>query len=240
MGSGLVQIGVPRGILASAISMTPELIGLGLGRTRKNTPLLEAAEKADAIVVGPGMGTSQEAMGRLATLVRVAKPMVVDADGLNLLAKLKKWPGYFKAHAVLTPHPGEMKRLGKLIGKTDVPADDEGRIQIALEAARAFGQVVVLKGDRTVVADPDGRVYVNSTGNSALSKAGTGDVLSGMIVSLLGLKMERFDAACCAVHLHGLAGEVAGERLGLRSVFARDVIEALPEAIQVMEKESTG
>jgi NAD(P)H-hydrate epimerase len=230
-GSGLVQLAVPRSILSTALSITPELIGLALGKAAGKDQLLEAGEKADAIVIGPGLGQTPESSGRLTRLVRLEKPMVVDADGLNLLAKMKVWPKFFKAHAVLTPHPGEMARLGALIGRTAVPTDEEGRIEIARAAAKAFGQVVLLKGSRTVVTDGE-RVYVNTTGNSALSKAGTGDVLSGVIGSLLGQGMERFDAACLGAHLHGRAGEIAGERLGLRSVLARDVVEALPQAIQ--------
>jgi len=154
---------------------------------------------------------------------------------LNLLAKQKTWPKYFKAAGVLTPHPGEMQRLAKLFGRRDVPDDDTGRIDLAREAAEAFGQVIVLKGNRTVVADAR-RVFVNTTGNSALSKAGTGDVLSGICAALLAQRMDRFDAACAAVCLHGLAGEIAGERLGLRAVLARDVIDAIPFAIKRYEE----
>ena len=211
------------------LTITPELIGIGLG---EGVPaeLTEAAGKADAIVVGPGLGQSADAEARLKSLVGLAKPAVVDADGLNLIAKGDRWPEWFKAHAVLTPHPGEMKRLAKLIGRSEVPTDDAGRIDIATEAATAFGQVVVLKGDRTVVTDGS-RVYVNDTGDSSLSKAGTGDVLSGMIGCLLGQKLDRFDAACIGVHLHGLAGEMAGRRLGRRCVLSHDVIDALPQAI---------
>jgi NAD(P)H-hydrate epimerase len=168
-------------------------------------------------------------------LTDLAKPMVVDADALNVLSSGRAWPGGFNARAVLTPHPGEMKRLGRLIGIDDVPADDAARIRIAVAAARAFGQVVLLKGRRTVVTDGR-RVYLNRTGNSALSKAGTGDVLSGMIGALLAIATDPFDAACTAAHLHGLAGEVAGERLGLRSVLARDVVDSLPDAIRRWEK----
>src|SRR5436305_10211008 len=184
MGSGLVQIAVPRSILPYALSITPELIGLGLGKAAGKDQLLDAGEKADAVVIGPGLGQTPEAEDRLTRLVRLDKPMVVDADGLNLLAKGKRWPTYFKARAVLTPHPGEMGRLGKLIGRTEVPTDQAGRIDIAAAAARAFGQVVLLKGAGTVVTDGR-RVYVNPTGDSSLSKAGTGDVLSGMIGVLL-------------------------------------------------------
>src|SRR5688500_13287121 len=237
-GAGLVQVAVPRSILPYALSITPELIGLGLGKAAGKDALLDAGESADAIVIGPGLGRTPEAMARLQRLVRLQdKPMVIDADGLNLLADAKRWPTYFKARGVLTPHPGEMKRLGKLLGVSEVPTDDEGRSALAASAASVFGQVLVLKGNRTVVADADGeRVYINHTGNSALSKAGTGDVLSGILGTLLAQQMYPFDAACAAVRIHGVAGEIAGEKLGLRSVLARDVIDALPEAIRRYEK----
>jgi NAD(P)H-hydrate epimerase len=234
MGSGLVQIAVPRAILPHALSITPELIGLALARGA-GRELLEAAEPADVIIVGPGMGQSADAKARVTRLVAITKPMVIDADALNVLSAQRRWPTKFQASAVLTPHPGEMKRLGKLIGVTEIPADDEGRSGLAVSAARAFRQLVILKGERTVVTDGE-RVYINDTGNSALSKAGSGDVLSGMIASLIGQGMDRFDAAIAGVRLHGLAGEVAGERLGLRSPLARDVIDAIPQAIALYEK----
>ncbi|MBC8105301.1 MAG: NAD(P)H-hydrate dehydratase [Anaerolineae bacterium] len=226
MGSGLVQIAVPGAILASALSITPELIGLGLDKSSNQRSLLEAVERADVLVVGPGLGQSPGSKTRVLRLIRIDKPMVIDADALNILASQKRWPGAFKAQAVLTPHPGEMKRLARLIGERDLPIDDEGRIQFAARAATDFGQIIVLKGHRTIVTDGD-RVFVNQTGDSSLSKAGTGDVLSGMIGSLIGQGMDLFDAACAGVHLHGRAGEIAGKKLGRRSVLARDVIETL-------------
>jgi NAD(P)H-hydrate epimerase len=234
-GAGLVQIAVPKSILAAVLSITPELIGIGLRKGAGMSKLLDAADKADAVVIGPGLGTSAAAVERVNRLVRLGKPMVVDADGLNILALEKRWPAYFKAQAVLTPHPGEMARLAKLFGRTEVPGDEEGRIAIALEAAGAFGQTIVLKGRGTVVADGT-RVHVNPTGDSSLSKAGTGDVLTGIIATLLAQKMERFDAACAATWLHGRAGEIAGRRLGMRCVLAHEVIEALPQAMGEYEK----
>jgi NAD(P)H-hydrate epimerase len=235
-GAGLVQIAVPRSILHACLSITPELIGLGLGKASGKDELLKAGELADAVVIGPGLGRTPEAEGRLVRLVRLDKPMVVDADALNILAGMKKWPTFFKASAVLTPHPGEMKRLGKLIGRPEVPADEEGRIEIAAAAAEAFGQVVLLKGNQTVVTDGR-RVYVNHSGDSTLSKAGTGDVLSGVLGTLLAQGMDRFDAACLAAHLHGRAGEIAGSAMGMRSALARDVVDALPAAIGEHESE---
>ena len=233
MGAGLVQVAVPRGILLSILSITPELIGLGLGKG-VGSELIEAAEKANSIVLGPGLGQTADAKARVARLTQMDKPMVIDADGLNILAAGKKWPANFKARAVLTPHPGEMARLGKLFGQTKVPSDDEGRMKIALKAAEEFGQVIVLKGQHTIVTDGQ-RAYVNQTGDSSLSKAGTGDVLSGIIGALLGQKMEPFEAACLGVHLHGRAGEIAGKRLGQRCVLAREVIDALPQAVKEHE-----
>jgi NAD(P)H-hydrate epimerase len=235
MGAGLVQIAVPRSILAACLSITPELIGIGLGKAAGKDQLLEVGEKADAVVIGPGLGRTPEAMGRVQRLVRLEKPMVIDADGLNLLSDLPRWPTYFKAKAVLTPHPGEMARLGKLIGRTDVPKDDRGREEIAAVAAEVFGQVVLLKGERTVITDGR-RVYVNTTGDSSLSKAGAGDVLCGVIATLLAQSVDPFAAACAGAYLHGRAGELAGEKIGRRSVLARDVIDALPEAIAEYER----
>jgi NAD(P)H-hydrate epimerase len=235
LGAGLVELAVPRSILAATLMITPELIGLGLRKTGRKDELTDAAEKADAVVIGPGLGQSPEALARLQRLVRLEKPMVIDADALNLLAKQKRWPGYFKATAVLTPHQGEMKRLAKLLDRNDVPSDDEGRIDIAVLAARTFGQVLVLKGNRTVVTDGQ-HVYVNKTGDSSLSKAGTGDVLSGMTGTLLAQAMEPFDAARAAVYLHGQAGEIAGQRLGRRCVLAHDVIDAIPQAVAEYEQ----
>jgi NAD(P)H-hydrate epimerase len=233
MGSGLVQVAVDRQIVASVLSITPELIGLALPAFGMGD-LDDAAEKADAIVVGPGLGQTKASVDRVKRLIRFEKPMVIDADALNILAEGKRWPKKSAAHAVLTPHPGEMKRLAPLLGRDDVPTDTPGRIDIAAQAANTFNVVMVLKGDQTVVTDGK-RVYLNHTGDSSLSKAGTGDVLSGMIGCLLGQKIDRFDAACFAVHLHGLAGEIAGKKLGRRCVLARDVLDSISPALAEMK-----
>lgn len=232
-GAGLVQIAMPKSVLATALSITPELIGLGL-TARGNRRLLEAAEKADVLVIGPGLGQSAESDERLNQLMRLDKLAVVDADALNFLAKKKSWPAWFKLRAVLTPHPGEMKRLAQLIGQSSVPSDEAGRIDIAVAAANAFKQIIVLKGYRTVITDGK-RVAINHTGNSSLSKAGAGDVLSGIIGTLLAQEMDPFDAAMLGVYLHGRAGEIAGERLGMRSVLANDVVASLSESLRVKE-----
>ncbi|HEV7300374.1 MAG TPA: NAD(P)H-hydrate dehydratase [Tepidisphaeraceae bacterium] len=235
MGAGLVQVATPRASLLAVLSVVPELVGLPLGERDDKRRLRDAADAADALVIGPGMGQLADAKGHVLALLRHDKPAVLDADALNILAAGKAWPRDVKVRAVLTPHPGEMKRLGRLIDVTDVPTDDAARAAIASKAATAFGQVVLLKGHRTVISDGR-RVYVNRTGNSALSKAGTGDVLSGLIGALLAIGTDPFDAACLGAHLHGLAGEIAGKKLGLRSVLARDVVDCLSQAIARMGK----
>jgi NAD(P)H-hydrate epimerase len=239
-GAGLVQIALPQSVLPAALSICPELIGMGL-TGNANQKLLEMAQKADAIVVGPGLGQSSAAARRLLALTALDKPAVIDADGLNLLAAMKKWPAAkFNARAVHTPHPGEMRRLATLLTKTEagpwaqskepIPSDENARIDIAMHAARRFGQVVVLKGHRTVVTDAK-RLYINETGDSTLAKAGTGDILSGVLGCLLAQHMDPFNAATLAVWLHGRAGELAGETLGKRSALGREVIDSLPGAI---------
>ena len=239
-GAGLVQIALPQSVLAPALSICPELIGMGL-TGNSNQKLLEMARKADAIVVGPGLGQSSAARTRLLALTALDKPAVVDADGLNLLSAMKKWPApKFLARAVLTPHPGEMRRLAALLPRSEagawrdaklpIPPDETARIEVAMHAARRFGQVVVLKGHRSVVTDGR-RLYINETGDSTLAKAGTGDILSGVLGCLLAQRMDSFDAATLAVWLHGRAGELAGQVRGKRSALGRDVIDALPAAI---------
>lgn len=243
MGAGLVQVAMPMSVLAAALSICPELIGLGLS-SASNRKLVEAASKADAVVLGPGLGQSPGARKRLLALTNAYRTLVLDADGLNLMSAMKKWPATFKAKAVLTPHPGEMRRLAKLlparqvgewVGTGAIPSDSASREAIAVLSARTFGQVIVLKGHKSVVTDGS-RIYVNQTGDSTLSKAGTGDILSGVLGCLLGQGMERFEAATLAVWLHGRAGELAGEKYGRRSALGREIIDALPGAIAERER----
>jgi ADP-dependent NAD(P)H-hydrate dehydratase len=232
-GAGLVQIAVPREVLAFSLAVAPELIGLALPAEPKKWH--DVLEKADVIAIGPGLGQMDSAKELLAEVLRQDKPVVLDADALNLIAATGQWPAA-TARCTLTPHPGEMKRLGPLFGRTDQPTGDAARIDTAVAAAKAFGQVIVYKGARTVVTDGT-RVYANATGNSALSKAGTGDVLTGLTSTLTAQMRDPFDAACCAVWIHGKAGERAGDQFGRRSTTARDVIASIAKAFEMYEVE---
>lgn len=224
-GAGLVRVALPRGMIPAALTIAPELIASPLQTAR-------LPSDADAAVVGPGMGTAPAAWAVVDALLRRSAPLVVDADALNLLAKRRRLPAGWTAGAILTPHPGEMRRLLPLLApeERDVPRDERGRVRLAQSAAARCGQVIVLKGAGTVVCDGH-RVYVNRSGDSTLAKAGAGDVLAGMIAALAAQGMERFDAACLGVYLHGRAGEEAGRRVGRRSALARDLLDAIAPAI---------
>jgi NAD(P)H-hydrate epimerase len=242
MGAGLVYVAMPENLLAAALTITPELIGLSLRKQfgSKDGSQLSGAGPIAAYVVGPGMGPPVKGFKLLRSICGRGVPSVYDADALNQFAFSKtQWWKWIKSPGVLTPHPGEMLRLSLQLpgarSRVQIPDDDAGRIELAALAAKTFGQLMVLKGHRTVVTDGD-RIYVNRTGDSSLSKAGTGDVLSGMIGTLLAQKMDRFDAAVAAVWIHGKAGEIAGQRLGMRSVLARDVIEAIPPALAMYQQ----
>ncbi len=181
------------------------------------------------VAIGPGLTTHPEVVGLVReVLPRIDRPLVVDADALNALGGeaallLRDVPG----PVVITPHPGELSRL---LG-TPVPEIQADRVASARHAARTLGAVTVLKGARTVVAAPDGRAGIVPTGNAAMATGGMGDVLTGMVASLLAQRLPAFEAAAAAAYLHGLAGDLAaghGVELGL---LAREVADHVPGAL---------
>jgi NAD(P)H-hydrate epimerase len=189
--------------------------------------VLERAERADAIALGPGLGRVDGSLEfARAVAARVQLPMLLDADGLNAHAGRLEDLAQRDAPTVLTPHAGELGRLLEI----DSAAVGERRLHHAREAARRSQAVVLLKGDDTIVATPEGMAGVSRGGSRGLATAGTGDVLSGVIGALLSKRLHPFHAACAGTWLHATAGQVAAERLGADVLIARDVIDALPEA----------
>jgi len=189
--------------------------------------VLERAGRGGAMVLGPGIGRLPDAEELARELARRAPvPLVLDADGLNAHAGALEALLQRPAPTILTPHEGELGRLLE-IESADVKAR---RLHHAREAARRSGAIVVLKGDDTLVAEPEGRVAVNPGATPALATAGTGDVLAGVCAALLAKDMPAFDAACAAVFLHARAGQVAADRIGTEAVIASDVVDALPAA----------
>jgi ADP-dependent NAD(P)H-hydrate dehydratase / NAD(P)H-hydrate epimerase len=190
--------------------------------------VVERAERADALVLGPGLGRTPGALEFARTAAQAAKlPMLLDADGLNAHAGAIASLAGREAPTVMTPHAGELARLLE----SDSAAIEARRLASVRQAARTAGAVVVLKGDDTLVATPDGRVGVNRGGAPALATAGTGDVLSGVIGAYLAKRMDPFAAACAGVLVHARAGQLSAREIGPEGVMAGDVIAALPRAL---------
>lgn len=231
-GAGLVYLGVPESVYAIVASKLEEpvifpLPCTGNGRFSKIAvpELQDRLADMDACLVGPGMGKSYDTEEVVYGVLEAAKcPVVLDADGINVLAGHIDRLDKVSVPVVLTPHTGEFLRIG------GDPALD--RISAAKEMARRSGAIVVLKGYRTVVAGPDGTVYVNSTGNPGMATGGSGDVLSGILTCLLGQGMEPVKAAAAAVWIHGAAGDLCAKRFGRRSMLPTDMIEALSEILR--------
>jgi hydroxyethylthiazole kinase-like uncharacterized protein yjeF len=188
--------------------------------------VLQRAERAQALVLGPGLGRAHLFARRVAAGARL--PLLVDADGLNAHAERLEELTARDAPTILTPHAGELARL---LG-TESAAVNARRLEHARDAAARSGAIVLLKGDDTLVAEPEGRVAVSPGGSPALATAGTGDVLSGVIGALLAQGLEPFDAACAGVYLHAEAGRLAAREVGApEGVIASDVIAAVPRAL---------
>lgn len=232
-GAGLVTVATPKGAQPIVALGNPCYMTVGLpedpltGRLAQEAvgPALQLALEKDATGVGPGLGTS-EVVGQLVRLLleQARVGLVIDADGLNSLGKTPALPKR-DTPAVITPHPGEFARLtGQSIA--EVQADREGN---ARKLAREMGVVVLLKGHHTVITDGD-RLAINKTGNPGMARGGSGDVLTGVLVALLCQKMPPFEAAVLAAHVHGLAGDLAREKLGEVGMIASDLIDFLPAA----------
>ncbi len=240
-GTGLVTLGIPEQLsdaVAPALleTMHIPLPGAEPGVFSANalTPAIEAVKARSALVIGPGMGQSSETSRFVQGMLQACnRPAVVDADALNIVGEGAADTGARMAPRILTPHPGEMARLtGQSV--TEIQGDREG---VAQRFAREWDVTLVLKGHRTVIAAKDGRGAVNPTGDTALAKGGTGDVLSGIIGGLAAQGCDPFDAARLAVYLHGLAGALAAAELSARAVMARDILAALPRAWKQLETE---
>ncbi|HET9105407.1 MAG TPA: NAD(P)H-hydrate dehydratase [Solirubrobacteraceae bacterium] len=189
--------------------------------------VLERLQRADALVLGPGLGRTPETQRLTRELARAAPvPLLLDADGLNAHAGAVESLAARQAPTVLTPHAGELARLLEI----DSEAVASARLSRVREAAARSGAIVVLKGDDTIIAEPGGRLAISAGGAPALATAGTGDVLSGVTGAFLATGLEPFTAACAAVHLHLRAGQLAARTIGAEGVIAGDVIAALPAA----------
>ena len=243
-GAGWIRVGVPASLndvfevkLTEVMSVPLPDAG-GLLTEQAAEDVVEAAERADSVVLGPGLGRSDGTFAHaMSVMERVDRPLVIDADGLNALAdsgleRAARRP----APTILTPHAGE---LGRLLGRPSAEVE-EHRLEAAREAAARAEAIVLLKGDDTLVVSPHGVAAVSPGGTPALATAGTGDVLSGVIGAFLAQGLDAFEAACAAVRVHADAGREAAAALGTGSVIAGDVVKALPIVLRAAAPGSRG
>lgn len=239
-GAGLVYVGVPRSLagvygtaLAEPIVLPLEDNEMGYLATESAQQILAHMKGMDVAAIGPGL-TVSESVRRVVerVIVNSRLPLVLDADALNSISGntgiLKK----LCENTVITPHPGEMARLTGL-GTDEIQRDRAGTAE---RFAAEYGVITVLKGNRTVVATPDGRVYINPAGNAGMATAGAGDVLTGIIAGLYAQGVPMDGAAVAGVYLHGLAGDAAAENMGMHGMLASDITGHLPFAIKEMLK----
>ena len=232
-GAGVVTIATWAEALGVLDARMPEVMSFGLDRQSPLAKLDEALKGRRAVVVGPGFGLDDAARQVVEhVLAKFAGPIVVDADAITLFKGRPKALAAVKGKLVLTPHPGEMSRL---LGVTseEVERDRFGAVRRLVEATKA---VVVLKGARTIVASPTGRIAVNTSGNPLLATAGSGDVLAGAIGAFL-CGNDPFDAAMLGVHVHGLVADVARARTGDRGVFSGELADGIPQVLDALARD---
>ncbi len=229
-GVGLCKVATGPGVLPHVLTIQPGATGIELD---DDLTVIDDADpdRRAVLAIGPGMGTSKRTGELIAPLLRSShtRRYVLDADGLNLLAQSGKTLAG-EGSRVLTPHPGEFRRLAQPLGITHDPTDPEQRPKAAAALALAHGAVVVLKGARTVVCDGN-RVFTNDTGNPALATGGTGDVLTGLIAALIAQGMDAFDAAVLGVHTHGRAGDLWASQHAPSGMTAMDLAALIPRAL---------
>ncbi len=240
-GAGLSTVAVPKSILSTVAGFHPELMTEPLAETKAGSISLRAlrsfdklAEGKTVLAVGPGISRVLETSKLVRALVKKQNlPVILDADGLNAFAGHPTELNGKGRSLVITPHPGEMARL---LGST-VAAVQRDRINVARKFAKDHQVIVVLKGHRTLIADPSGNVWVNTTGNPGMATGGTGDILTGMTAGMVAQNPKRIlEAVIAAVYLHGLAGDVAREQMGEHSLVATDLLQALPEAFRRVQQ----
>jgi NAD(P)H-hydrate epimerase len=237
VGTGLVTVGVPKSLnpiieekLTEAMTEPlPETKSGTLGKGSIETALKIMSSRKTGLAIGPGISTTQETAGFLYEVLRSSSiPIVVDADGITLISQNLKILKEIKVPIILTPHPGEMSRL---IGKTGEEVQ-KNRIGVARDFSTMYNVYTVLKGARTVISTPDGRVFINPTGNPGMASGGMGDVLTGVIGGFLAQGYNPSDACALGVFTHGLAGDFVAHKKGEAGIIAGDVADFLPETLK--------
>ncbi len=234
-GSGYVRMAVPEIIASRVVSLVPEVVfsamdGNGFLSGEHGTELLELAAISDMVVLGPGLSTSPDSINLARSIIpEIEAPLLLDGDALTALAGQEELCRSRQYPTILTPHPGEMARLLE----SSIREVEIRRIETAIKAAERYAAIIVLKGAHSIIADPSGKAWINLTGNSGMGTAGSGDVLAGIIGSLIAGGGMPLDVVMQGVYLHGLAGDSASKSKGEACMLAGDIIEFLPEAFRI-------
>lgn len=239
-GAGLVTLGVPDKVYTVLAKRETEVMVKPFPSNTKGSfsykalpKILKFLSSQDVLALGPGLSQEKETQKLIrALLKRIQIPTVIDADGLNALVGQTKILQYLKRKSILTPHPGEFKRLfgGNIRTQSE-------RKKEAAAIAKKFQAVLVLKGHETVISSSKGSVWLNRTGNPGMATGGTGDVLTGMIAALTGQGFNLLEAARYAVYIHGVAGDQAARKTGEVSLIASDLLEFIPKVIKKIRKQ---
>lgn len=229
-GAGLLTVLVPKCGYIILQTSVPEAMVMASGKEMIEDKL-PSLEGYDAIGIGPGIGTHEETVKAVKTILQLSdRPVVIDADGLNILAENRKLLDIVPSRSILTPHPKEFERLA------GAAQDDFSRIKKLKQFSKMLNCYVILKGAHTAIATPEGNIYFNPTGNPGMATGGSGDVLTGIITSLLAQHQSPFHAAVLGVYMHGLAGDFAKEKVGEEGLIASDIINNIPEALIYLHK----
>ncbi len=240
-GCGLTTLATPKSVAFMVFPHIMEAMTIPLKETDVGSissdnliPLKKLQENCDVITIGCGISRNEETQSLVKDFIEIAnKPMVIDADGLNAIADSIDILKTIRNTVIITPHSAEMARLTNL----SVKEIEAKRERVAYEFAKKYNVIVVLKGANTVVALPEGDIFINTTGTPALAKGGSGDVLTGMIGSFLAQGLSAKDAVLISVFIHGLAGQKCEEKLSVYSVVATDVIEQIPIILREMQNQ---
>ncbi len=240
-GGGYARLAAPKSITPFLANKGMEIVFIPQEETPsgsislKNEPaLLEQSSRVDMVVMGPGLSLDAETGNLVRRLcMKIRKPVLIDGDGITAVAADPECLSKRKEPAVLTPHPGEMARLtGMSIEKIE-----QDRIKTLRETCARFNATIVLKGAHSLIGSPDGRVAINTSGNSGMATAGSGDVLTGTIAAMSGLGLPMEDAVRTGVFLHGTAGDLAADATGEDGMTARDILRRLPEAVKMYRED---
>jgi len=243
-GGGYSRLAAPDSIIPGLAAQAGEIVFVPQKETasgsialRNRSALLELAGRVDLVVLGPGLSLAEETQKLVRELAsKIEKPILIDGDGITAIAKNPRFLKKRRYETILTPHAGEMARI---TGK-GIDAIEKDPVGILRETAAALDSVIVLKGAHTLVGMPDGRVFINLSGNSGMATAGSGDVLTGAIGAMFGLGLPVPEAVRAGVFVHGLAGDLAAAAKGEDGITARDIMEGLPGAVAMVRAQDLG